>query len=90
MDQPEFEELVFTFINAGREHIAFEETKVWPPLRRMLTDDETARLGDQIAEAKKTAPTHPQPHTPPSPAVLKGAGPAVGAADRLRDAATRP
>ena len=90
VDQPEFEELVFTFINAGREHIAFEETKVWPPLRRTLTDDETARLCDQIAEAKKTAPTHPHPRTPPSPAVLKGAGPAVGAADRLRDAATRP
>ena len=87
VDQPEFEELVLTFINAGREHIAFEETKVWPPLRRTLTDDETARLGDEIAEAKKTAPTHPHPHTPPSPAVLKGAGPVVGAADRLRDAA---
>jgi Hemerythrin HHE cation binding domain len=28
-DQPEFEELVFTFISAGRDHIAFEETKVW-------------------------------------------------------------
>lgn len=87
-DQPEFEELVFQFINAGREHIAFEETKVWPPLRRTLSEDQAARLGDQIAEAKKTAPTRPHPHTPPSPGVLKGAGPAVGAADRLRDAAT--
>jgi hemerythrin-like domain-containing protein len=87
-DQPEFEELVFTFINAGREHIAFEETKVWPPLRATLTEDEAARLGDQIAEAKKTAPTRPHPHTPPSPGVLTGAGPVVGAADRLRDAAT--
>ncbi len=87
-DQPEFEDLVFAFISAGREHIAFEETKVWPPLRRTLTEDEAARLGDQIAEAKKTAPTRPHPHTPPSPGALKGAGPVVGAADRLRDAAT--
>jgi hemerythrin-like domain-containing protein len=87
-DQAEFEELVFTFINAGREHIAFEETKVWPPLRATLTEDEAARLGEQIAEAKKTAPTRPHPRTPPSPGVLKGAGPVVGAADRLRDAAT--
>ena len=84
-------------------HEAVEEMYFWSAVRdrlpngdeladtaRMLTDDETARLGDQIAEAKKTAPTHPHPHTPPSPAVLKGAGPAVGAADRLRDAATRP
>jgi Hemerythrin HHE cation binding domain len=53
-DQPEFEELVFTFISAGRDHIAFEETKVWPPLRRTLTEDEAGRLGDQIAEGKRS------------------------------------
>ncbi len=87
-DQPEFEELVFQFISAGREHIAFEETKVWPPLRRTLTEDEANSLGDKIAAAKKTAPTRPHPNTPPSPGVLKGAGPAVAAADRLRDAAS--
>jgi hemerythrin-like domain-containing protein len=87
-NQPEFEELVLTFINAGREHIAFEETDVWPQLRQTLTEDEVIQLGDKIAEAKKTAPTRPHPHTPPSPGVLKGAGPVVGAADRLRDAAT--
>jgi hemerythrin-like domain-containing protein len=58
-DQPEFEELVFTFVNAGRDHIAFEETKVWPPLRRTLTEDEAIRLGDQIAEGKRTPPPAP-------------------------------
>ena len=51
VDQPEFEDLVFVFINAGRDHIAFEETKVWPPLRRTLTEGEAVRLGAQIAEA---------------------------------------
>jgi hemerythrin-like domain-containing protein len=87
-DQPEFEELVSTFISAGREHIAYEEEQVWPSMRQMLTEDEARAIGDKIAEGKKTAPTRPHPHTPPSPAVLKGAGPAVAAADRLRDAAT--
>jgi hemerythrin-like domain-containing protein len=87
-DQPEFEELVLRFINAGREHIAFEETKVWPPLRATLSEDEAVRIGDEIEQGRKTAPTRPHPHTPPSPGVLKGAGPAVAAADRLRDAAT--
>jgi hypothetical protein len=37
---------------------------------------------------QSTAPTRPHPHTPPSPGVLKTAGPAVAAADRARDAAT--
>ena len=87
-DQPEFEQLVRTFISAGREHIAYEETEVWPLLRATLTEEEAVSIGDKIAAGKKTAPTRPHPNTPPSPGVLKGAGPAVAAADRLRDAAS--
>jgi hemerythrin-like domain-containing protein len=87
-DQPEFEQLVRTFIGAGREHIAYEENEVWPGLRQALTAEEASRIGEKIAEGKKTAPTRPHPNTPPAPGVLKGAGPAVAAADRLRDAAS--
>lgn len=87
-DQPEFEQLVSTFIAAGREHIGYEEGQVWPQLRSQLTPDEARRIGDKIAEGKKTAPTRPHPNTPASPGVLKTAGPAVAAADRARDAAT--
>ena len=87
-DNPEFERLVATFIQAGREHIDYEEQQVWPQLRPLLSEDQASELGDKIAAAKKTAPTRPHPHTPPSPGVLKTAGPAVAAADRIRDAAT--
>ena len=87
-DQPEFEHLVVTFIGAGREHIAYEEVEVWPLLRGTLTEEEAVSIGDKIAAGKKTAPTRPHPNTPPSPGVLKGAGPAVAAADRVRDTAT--
>jgi hemerythrin-like domain-containing protein len=87
-DQPEFEQLVITFIAAGREHISFEEGQVWPRLRSVLTADEARSIGDKIAAGKKTAPTRPHPNTPASPGVLKTAGPAVGAADRARDAVT--
>ena len=79
---------MLTFINAGREHIAYEETEVWPLLRGTLTKEEAVSIGDKIAAGKETAPTRPHPNTPPSPGVLKGAGPAVAAADRLRDAAS--
>jgi hemerythrin-like domain-containing protein len=87
-DQPEFEQLVITFIAAGREHISFEEGQVWPRLRSVLTADEARSIGDKIAAGKKTAPTRPHPNTPASPGVLRTAGPAVGAADRARDAVT--
>jgi hypothetical protein len=76
------------FIEAGREHIGYEESQVWPQLRTALNAEEAGELGDKIEQGKKTAPTRPHPHTPPSPGVLKGAGPAVAAADRARDAAS--
>jgi hemerythrin-like domain-containing protein len=86
--EPEFEQLVTTIIQAGREHISYEETKVWPQLRTALSAQEASELGDKIEQGKKTAPTRPHPHTPASPAALKTAGPAVAAADRARDAAS--
>lgn len=84
----EFEELLGTFSAAAREHIEFEETRVWPGLRTALNTERAAELGTQIAEGKKTAPTRPHPHTPPSPGALKAAGPAVAVADKVRDAVT--
>ena len=87
-DDAEFEELLGTFIGAAREHIEFEETRVWPGLRTALNTERAAELGTQIADGKKTAPTRPHPHTPPSRGVLKSAGPAVAAADKARDAVT--
>jgi hemerythrin superfamily protein len=87
-DDPEFEALLSEFIEAGREHIAFEETQVWPALRAVMTEAESAELGDSLERARRMGPTRPHPHTPPSPGVLKTAGPAAAAADRARDAAT--
>jgi hemerythrin-like domain-containing protein len=84
----EFEQLLGSFIGAARVHIAFEETQVWPSLRTALNTERAAELGTQIAEGKKTAPTRPHPHTPPSPGVLKAAGPAAAVADKARDAVT--
>ena len=87
-DQPEFEQLVTEFIRAGREHVSYEETQVWPALRSALSAQEASDLGDKIERAKKTAPTRPHPHTPAAPGALKTAGPAVAATDKARDAAS--
>jgi len=83
-----FEELLATFINDAREHIAYEERTVWPRLSAVLNTERAGKLGATIEDAKKNAPTRPHPHTPPKPGVLKATGPAVAAADKARDKLT--
>jgi hypothetical protein len=87
-EDADFEARLTEFIHAGGEHIAFEETSVWPYLRAALSAEQADDLGRELMEGKKTAPTRPHPRTPASPGLLKTAGPVVAAADRLRDAAT--
>jgi hemerythrin-like domain-containing protein len=87
-DDEEFERLLASFIPAAREHIDFEETQVWPGLRQALSPAEAEDLGEKIQKGEDHGPTRPHPHTPPSPAVLKSAGPVVAALDKLRDAVT--
>jgi hemerythrin-like domain-containing protein len=84
----EFEELLARFIAAGRGHIAYEETRVWPGLREVLPPEDANQLGDKLTKAKDIAPTRPHPEVPPRPGILKAVGPAAAAADRLRDAMT--
>lgn len=84
--EPEFDELVQSFIPASRAHIEFEETRVWPGLRAVLSPAEAQDLGEKIARARKHGPTRPHPHTSPSPKVLAAAGPVVAVLDKLRDA----
>ncbi|WP_019631875.1 hemerythrin domain-containing protein [Actinomadura atramentaria] len=83
--EADFEEAVARFIADAREHISYEEGTVWPRMRQVLDPERAQRMGDRIAAAKKHAPTRPHPNTPPNPALLKTAGPAVAATDRIRD-----
>lgn len=83
-----FEELLAGFIREARVHIAFEETRVWPRLRRALTGTQAAKLGTALMKGKRLSPTHPNPNIAPEPGILKASGAMTAAADRLRDAAT--
>jgi hemerythrin-like domain-containing protein len=85
---PEFEKLLTEFIRAGREHIDYEETQVWPGMRAALTEQQAEELGGKLEAGKKTAPTRPHPHTPATPGALKSTGPVAAAADKARDAIT--
>jgi hypothetical protein len=85
---PKFEELVLRFIPEGREHISYEENRVWPELQKVLSPEEGDELGDKLEKGKKIAPTRPHPHIPPRPGILKATGPAVAAADKAVDKIT--
>jgi len=52
-----FETLLAQFASAGRAHIAFEETTVWPGLRDALSAAEADDLGRELEQGKETAPT---------------------------------
>jgi hemerythrin-like domain-containing protein len=84
--EPEFDALIDTFIHTCRAHIEFEEGRVWPGLRNLLSPDDSQELGKKIAKAKEHGPTRPHPRTPPTPAALATLGSAVAVLDKLRDA----
>ena len=83
-----FEELLATYVRDARAHLAFEETRVWPRLRRAVGGEHAAKLGTSLTAGKTLAPTHPHPHIAPEPGILAASGPMTAAADRIKDAAT--
>ncbi|WP_067683011.1 hemerythrin domain-containing protein [Nocardia miyunensis] len=85
---PEFEEALATFVPAAREHINFEQTRVWPLLRQFCSTEQLEVVGEKMAAARKLAPTRPHPKTPAHPVVQKAGGMAVAALDRVRDLVT--
>lgn len=86
--QSDFEPMLRRIIDDGREHIEYEETQVWPKVRETVDKARLEELGEKMAKAKDMAPTRPHPATPSSPGVLKTAGMAAAATDKLRDKAT--
>jgi hemerythrin-like domain-containing protein len=54
-----FEQLLREFTAAAREHVAFEETKVWPGLREALSAQEVNVLGERLLQAKESVRARP-------------------------------
>lgn len=74
------------FVQAAREHIAYEQDVVWPLFEAAVSREQLEKLGAKLEQAKKIAPTRPHPGTPPNPAVLKTMGMAAAIVDHVRDA----
>jgi len=57
--QPEFEDVLTRFTEAGREHFDFEERHVWPRLNSALTPRAAGELSRKILLARQPRPVLP-------------------------------
>ena len=80
-----FKAKVTVLIENVRHHVEEEEEDYFPKVRSELGRNDLADLGDAMAEAKKTAPTHPHPNAPDTPPGNVVAGAAAGMVDRITD-----
>ncbi|GAA2624890.1 MULTISPECIES: hemerythrin domain-containing protein [Streptomyces] len=85
-DDPRFDGLVDKLMTEIREHIAEEESILFPRLRGACSAEALDELGEKVRSAKRTAPTRPHPSVPDKPPANKILAPGVGLVDRLRDA----
>jgi hemerythrin-like domain-containing protein len=80
-----FDAKVTVLIENVRHHVDEEESELFPKVRDELGRSALGDLGDALAEAKKTAPTHPHPRSPDTPPGNVVVGAAAGVADRIGD-----
>ena len=80
-----FDAKVTVLIENVRHHVEEEESDYFPKVRDELGRAALNDLGEAMAAAKKTAPTHPHPRSPDTPPGTLVAGTAVGVVDRVGD-----
>jgi hemerythrin superfamily protein len=80
-----FDAKVTVLIENVRHHVREEENDFFPRVRDELGRNALNDLGDAMAEARRTAPTHPHPRSPDSPPGNVVVGAAAGVADRIGD-----
>jgi hemerythrin superfamily protein len=80
-----FDAKVTVLIENVRHHVREEENDLFPRVRDELGRSALNDLGDAMAEARRTAPTHPHPRSPDSPPGNVVVGAAAGVADRIGD-----
>jgi hemerythrin superfamily protein len=68
-----------------RQHLKEEERELFPAVRKVMSVTELRELGEQLEQAKKSAPTHPHPRAPDEPPGVQVAGTVAAAMDRGRD-----
>ena len=80
-----FDAKVTVLIENVRHHVEEEEQDLFPMVRKELGRDSLSDVGEVMAEARKSAPTHPHPRSPDTPPQNLVIGAAAGVADRIGD-----
>jgi hemerythrin-like domain-containing protein len=80
-----FDAKVTVLIENVRHHVDEEQTDFFPKVRDGLSRSALADLGEALAAAKKSAPTHPHPRSPDAPPGNSVVGTIAGVIDRVGD-----
>ncbi len=80
-----FDAKVTVLIENVRHHVEEEQTEFFPLVRKAMGRAELAKIGEALAKAKKTAPTHPHPRSPDNPPANSPIGAIAGVVDRVGD-----
>ena len=86
-DHERFDAKVTVLIESVRHHVEEEEGDLFPEVRKALGRKALGEVGDAMVEAKKTAPTSPQPRLPDTPPGNLTGPPAKAASRKARSAA---
>jgi hemerythrin superfamily protein len=80
-----FDAKVTVLIESVRHHVKEEETEFFPKVRKAMSRTALNDLGEALASAKKTAPTHPHPRSADTPPANAVANVIAGVVDRVGD-----
>ena len=80
-----FDAKVTVLMENVRHHVEEEEQEFFPMVRKELGRKALNDLGEAMAAAKQSAPTHPHPRAPDTPPGNIAAGSTAGVVDRLGD-----
>ncbi len=89
-DEPEFEAQLALLMHEIREHVAEEESEMFPHMRSVFTEEELVDLGRKVESTKRSlrrGRTRPPPRT--NRRATSCSAPVTGLLDRMRDAVTR-
>jgi hemerythrin superfamily protein len=81
-----FDAKVTVLMENVRHHVEEEEGDLFPKVQKLLGKERLAELGDAMAQAKKTVPTHPHPRSPDEPPGNLVAGAGAALVDKALDA----
>ena len=81
-----FDAKVTVLMESVRHHVEEEEQELFPEVRKAVGRKAMNELGDALAEAKKTVPTHPHPRMPDEPPGNILGAPGAALVDKALDA----